>query len=53
MQLSNQNKTLLKNFYNITPYHHRRLWVDDMAYYLRHELGYKITYAELFAICEG
>ena len=53
VKLGNDNALMIRSFYNITPYHHRRLFVDDIAHELRHSLGYAITYAELFAICEG
>jgi signal transduction histidine kinase len=52
-KLGNDNALMIRRFYNITPHHHRRLFVDDIAHELRHSLGYAITYAELFAICEG
>jgi signal transduction histidine kinase len=53
VKLGNDNALMIRRFYNITPHHHRRLFVDDIAHELRHSLGYAITYAELFAICEG
>jgi len=53
VKLSSGDALMIRRFYNITPHHHRRLFVDDIAHALRHKLGYAVTYAELFAICEG